>query len=72
MAGIFSLLGGLMKLLPLVFSFMAGSKIARGAQARDEIKKSKTRDKIERNIARTPMSDLRKRLLSTWGRSERK
>tara|TARA_R100000750_G_scaffold59207_1_gene47522 strand:+ start:183 stop:392 length:210 start_codon:yes stop_codon:yes gene_type:complete len=68
MAGIFSLLGGLMKLLPLVFSFMAGSKIARGAQAKDEIKKSKTRDKIERNMARTPMSDLRKRLLSAWRR----
>ena len=57
-----------MKLLPLVFSFMAGSKIARGAQAKDEIKKSKTRDKIERNMARTPMSDLRKRLLSAWRR----
>ena len=57
-----------MKLLPLVFSFMAGGKIARGAQAKDEIKKSKTRDKIERNMARTPMSDLRKRLLSTWRR----
>jgi hypothetical protein len=68
MAGIFSLLGGLMKLLPLVFSFVAGSKIARGAQAKDEIKKSKTRDKIERNMARTPMSDLRKRLLSAWRR----
>ena len=72
MGGIFTLLGGLMKLLPLVFSFMAGSKIAKGAQARDEIKKSKARDEIERNIARTPMSDLRKRLLSTWGRAGRK
>ena len=34
----------------------------------DEIKKSKTRNKIERNISRTPMSDLRKRLLSNWRR----
>ena len=72
MGGILSLLGGLMKLLPLVFSFMAGSKIAKGAQAKDEIKKSKARDEIERDIALTPMSDLRKRLLSTWGRAGRK
>ena len=68
LGGIFSLLGGLVKLLPLVFSFMAGSKIAKGAQARDEIKKSKIRNKIERNISRSSVSDLRKRLLSNWGR----
>ena len=56
-----------MKLLPLVFSFMAGSKIAKGAQARDEIKKAKVRKKIERDISRSPVSDLRKRLFSDWG-----
>ncbi len=68
MGGIFSLLGGVMKLLPLIFSFMAGSKIAKGAQARDEIKKAKVRKKIERDISRSPVSDLRKRLFSDWGR----
>ena len=68
MGGIFSLLGGVMKLLPLVFSFMAGSKIAKGAQARDEIKKAKVRKQIERDISRSPVSDLRKRLFSDWGR----
>lgn len=68
MGGIFSLLGGVMKLLPLIFSFMAGSKIAKGAQARDEIKKAKVRKKIERGISRSPVSDLRKRLFSDWGR----